>query len=421
MLFQSKVNEVISNTYQEWIDQNNVARKSEVIKRLDYYRSNQAEYIAEELAKHFANPEKLSPVFINIVRKIIDNLALTYCKPAKREVDGTEKDIGLFKEITKSALFDTAMKQASKLTKLLKTILIRPVWRNDRLELDILTGDILDVETGDSPRDLRKVMITHYPASNKIEEVTYSLWTPDTWQRLDYRMHVIEEKPNPYKRIPFIAMHDSMPIDSFWIEGGKDLVSAQEAINERLTDLCYTLRHQAFGVGYIKSSNYGPEGIGDISTLDIGPGTLVTLPTDPHAEIGFASTNMPIEGIIQAIEFIINETAIANSLSAHSLTAKPVNESGISKIVSNSELQEKRIDDIALFRSYEHALFDLIKTVWNAHNPGNRFSDKAVLNIDFAEIKQAEQEMDEAEKWEQLITMGQASMVWTLLCTETRI
>jgi len=405
MLFQSKVEGVVSGMFDNWLEMGNQQRKTNTAKRLDYYRSNQVDYIKEEIERFFAKPEQLSPVFINLTRKIINNLAQTYCKPAKREIDGTQSDNEVYQTISEGAAIDTVMKQASKLTKLLKTVLVRVVWRNGRIELDTLTGDILDVVTGDSPRDVLKVIVTH--TASKTEDVTYSVWTPETFQRLNYRGDLISEEDNPYGCLPFVALHDEMPTDGFWIEGGQDIIEAQTAINERLTDLCYTLRNQAFGVGYIKSGDHGP---GQPNSLEVGAGTLVNLPADPDSEIGYVSTKAPIEGAIKAIEFLINQTAIANGLSAHSLTTKPVNESGVAKIMGNAELLEKREDDIALFRKYEHDLFNLIKIVWNTHN-SKKISEGATLKVDFAEIKPPLADIDEHEKWERLISMGQASQI----------
>jgi hypothetical protein len=258
-------------------------------------------------------------------------------------------------------------------------------------------------------------MVTNWPDTGKAEDVTYSLWSAESFQLLDWRGNVIEEELNPYKALPFVPCWDSLPIDDFWVKGGGDLISAQDAINEKLTDLMYIIRQQGFGVGYIKSGNHGPTGTGALDTVQANPGSFVVLPTDKDAEIGFVSPEAPIQEVWETIQAIIQQTAIANGLSAHSLTAQLVSESGISKIVSNGELMEKRQDDIDLWRRYEARLFDLLKLVWNTHNPGKKFSDKAELSIDFAEIKQPSQEIEQSEKWQTLIDAGQASPVdWAM-------
>jgi hypothetical protein len=406
---------LMERLYADSKNQTASKRKNEAIKRTDYYFSEQDDYTLENMAAWMNEPETLNPLQINIVRKVIDNLSMVYFKPAKRTVNGTERDTELFTQIAKGAALDMTMKQASKFTKLHKTILLRVVWRNGTLEIDILTPDILDVVTGESPRDLKKVMVTNWPESGKSSDVTYSVWTPETYQRLDWTGNVIEEQPNPYGVLPFVVCWDSLPIESFWLKGGGDLISAQDAINEKLTDLMYIIRQQGFGVGYIKSGNHGPAGMGALDTVKASPGTFVVLPTDPNAEIGFASPDAPIKEVWETIQAIIQQTAIANGLSAHSLTAEPVSESGISKIVSNNELMERRQDDVDLWRRYESRLFELCKLVWNAHNSGKKMSDTADITVDFAEITQPSQEIEQSDKWQTLIDAGQASPVdWAM-------
>lgn len=414
MLWGSTVPQTMKSIMQQAQHAGTNARKADAIKRIDYYRSEQDQYTLDRIAQWAAEPEKLTPLQINIVRKVINTLAMVYFKAAKRMIS-TDADQKLFDEIARHAALDVVLKQASKYTKLLKTILLRPVWRNGQIEVDILTGDIVEVETGDSPRDLKKVLIIHYPASGKADETTFSLWTPELFQRLDWRGHVIEEEPNPYGVLPFVPCWDSLPIDDFWIQGGGDLVSAQDAINEKLTDLMHVIRWQAFSLGYLKTDSHGPQGVFSYNSLTIGPGKFVSLPAHKEAEIGFVTPQAAIQETWDVITGIIQQTAIANGLSAHSLTAQPVSESGVSKIVSNLELLERRQDDLELWRRYEQNLFELIKTVWNVHSPSRKFNSGSTLTVDFAEMRQASEENEQNEKWETLIENGQASPVdWAI-------
>ena len=52
-------------------------------------------------------------------------------------------------------MLDIKLKMAIPNTNLLKTILLQPVWRSGHVDMDILTGNILDVETGETPEDLK--------------------------------------------------------------------------------------------------------------------------------------------------------------------------------------------------------------------------------------------------------------------------
>jgi hypothetical protein len=334
---------------------------------------------------------------------VIGNLAMVYARDAVREVEGSKTDKELFNAIIRSSALPVKMKAASRYVKLLKTALIRPVWRRGRIDLDILTGDILDVTTGDSPEDLRSVMITHYPESGKQDEVEYSFWTDDEFKRLDYRGNEILTEPNPYKVVPFIPLWDRCPTSDFWLSGGDDLITIQEAINEKLTDLLYIIRMQGFGVGWIRK----PKQTG--ASIGINPGTLIELPED--GAIGFESQKAPIVDILEAISFLITQAAVSNGLSVSTLSTKVVRESGLAKVQGQRELEELRRDDIILWRRYEQNLFEMIRSIWNVHNPARKISLQASLNVDFYDPKPEISAKDQAETWEKLIELGVLSPV----------
>lgn len=402
MLFNSLTGQVVRASFVDAVNRATQARKDEASKRLSMYHDNQLEYIEQDLIKSFAFPEKLKPVCLNIVKKIINNLSMVYIDAPKRTVDGSETDKDIFTEIMSSTGLNLKMKLANRYAKLLKTILIRPVWRKGKMDIDILTPDVLDVEWGDTPEDIESVMITHFPESGKSTEVTYTLWTTETIQTLDYRGNVIASEDNPYSVLPFIPIWDRMPTSDFWLEGGDDLISLQEAINERLTDLNYVIRMQGFGQAYVK-------GISQQGDFRLGPGSVTVLPSD--GEMGFCSTHAPITDILEAIDFICKQAAITNGLSASIMSTQPTDESGVSKIVGNRELEELRRDDIELFRRYEAQLFDLFKIIWNTHSPNRKISDAATLQIDFYDPKPQTSPKDQASTWELQLEMGIISAV----------
>lgn len=393
---------IVDDTFRKVIIAANTARKADAEKRLAYYHDEQLPYLHDMLVAKFAEPEKLTPCFVNVVKKIVDLKARVYADDPKRIVDGTDSDKTLFAEIAEGCALNIKLKTASRYVKLLKTIMLRPVWRNGRLDLDVLPGDILDVIVGDSPEDILSVMVTHYGQNGRPEEITYSVWSVDAWERLDWRGHLIDGGANPYGVLPFIPLWDHAPTDAFWIAGGDDLVAIQDAINKALVDLLHTMEFQGFGVGWVR----GAEGGGN---LQAGPGALVELPE--KGELGFAATQAPIEEMVGAIDKLLKWAAVSNGLPASSLSTDPTDESGISKIVGNAELSEARSDDIALWRSYEKRLFDVIRAVWNYHNPGRTLSDAATFSVDFADPKPEASEKDQAATWELLLSMGLISPV----------
>jgi hypothetical protein len=381
------------------------ARKDESRKRLNFYHDQQADYLFARLQELFSEPEKLTLCYaVNVLRKIVNNQAVVYLADAHRELDGgTEQDKEILDEISESCALAVKMKVASRYAKLLKTVLLRPAWRKGRMDLDIITGDVLDVITGDTPEDLQRLLITHFPESGKSEEVEYSLWTPESISRLDWNGSVTRQDANPYRALTFVPVWDGCPTADFWLPGGDDLVNAQEALNEKLTDLLYVIRQQGFGVGWIKK---GKQGGGSIT---VDPGTLVELPE--NGELGFESQKAPIREIVSAIQFLIEQVAISHGLAGTSLSTKVHRESGSAKVAGNRELEEQRRDDIALFRRYEKNLFEAFRVVWNAHNPGRRLSPSARLKVDFYDPKPVISAKDQAETWDLLIGLGVMSPV----------
>ena len=401
MIF-SQAGNIVRQSFLAALNDSNRERKEAAAKRIDYYNNFQTEYIQEQLRRYITKTENMRPCFVNIVKKVINQLAMVYVQDATRTIiDGTERDQELFQSIERMARLGARWKQANRLSKLLGVVLLRPVFRNGRMDVDILTPDILDVSTGDTPEAIESVLITRYPTSGKFDEITYSLWTADSIKTLDYRGACTQEEENPYRVLPFVAVWAQLPQDTFWTAGAEDLVVLQEAFNEKVTDLLYVLRMQGFGIGYVKGMR------GELTHVDAG--TIFNLPE--NGELGFAKTQAPIDETLAVLDFLLKQAAVSNGLPASSLTTDPTEESGTARIASNRELEELRKDDIELFRTYERSLFNTLRTVWNFHNPTQKISEKASIQVDFFDPKPSIDPDKQAQMWDTLISMGVLSPV----------
>lgn len=396
--------ELVKAMYQKAILDADNRRKDEASKLLDYYNDSSLSYILDDIRARYVHPEKLYPCSVNIVKKIVRALAMVYMRDAVRSVDGTEQDRAILAEIETTAAMPVKMKQANRMARLLGVILLRPVWRNGRMDLDVLTPDVLDVETGDTPQDLQAVQVTHYSATGDANEVTYALWTSETVQIMDANGRQISEEENPYKRLPFVPCWRHPVGDVFWQHGASDLLMIQDAVTRLLTLAAYVLDHQGFATCYVK----GAEGrLAD--DVAMGPGSLVGLPRD--GEIGYVSPQAPAEKILAVVDFLLKQAAVTNGLPAATMSTEPTEESGVSRIVGNRELEEMRADDVALFAEYERQLFDVFRTVWNVHNPGRQISADAVFQINFADPRPTMTATEQISNWERLMALGLASPV----------
>ena len=377
MLFRSLIPQVFQKMNLQADSSANLARKTEASKRLNYYRGQQLTDLNTLLTSLFSEPEKLTKLALNIVRKVIDNLSQPYMQPPIRTIEGSEKDQKVYGEMIEQASLNLKMKQCARYTKLLGNTLLRVLWRNEQLDIDIITPNILDVEVGDSPEILSRALVTDYGNSSKIENVEYSLWDAESFTRLDYRGNTIYQEENPYKVLPFISIFAYPPDSSFWLVCNEDLISLQESLNLTLVDLKYLIQQQSFGVGFIKGEASG-------GSLRVDAGSLVEL--SENGEIGFVSQKGEIEQLLAAINEIQKWTAISYGLSAASMSTDPQQQSGISKAWDSKELAEARQDDVSLFRSYERQLFNLMRLIFNTHSK-EKLSESASLKIDFADPK----------------------------------
>lgn len=394
--------------YQRAMQECSSRRKDETGRMLDYYNDSQLSYMMADIQARYKFPEKINPVSLNLVKKIIHALAMVYLRDAVRSVDGTEQDKAILAEIETSAAMPVKMKQANRMAKLLGTILLRPVWRNGRMDLDVLTPDVLDVETGDTPHDLQAVQVTHYSPTGDANEVTYSLWTPESVQIVDANGRRVSEEENPYGCLPFVPCWGRPVSDFFWQRGAADLILVQDAVSRLLTQAAHTIDYQTSSVCFVK----GMEGR-TTDDLTLGPGSFVGLP--PGGEIGFVSPQAAIEKIMAVVDYLMKQAAVTNGLPAATMNTEVTEESGVSRIVGNRELEEMRADDVALFTEYERQLFDVFRTVWNVHNPDRQMSVDAVFQINFADPKPSMTATEQISNWERLMGLGLASPVDIIL------
>jgi hypothetical protein len=394
-MFWSKSKQITDEVCRTAVFAETKARKAEAVKRLDYYHGEQVDYLNDEIARTFQKSEKVKPLCVNIVKKIVDNLATAYISPPKREIEGTDRDKELFGQIAADSMLSIKMQDASRLTKLLKTAMIRPVWSNGRIRLDILTPDMLDVVTGDAPEDLEKVIVTHDPTGNT-KDVKRRIWTPDEVITTDYHFTELAREPNPYGALPFVPLWDSLPIgSSFWVKADGNLVNAQDRLNDLWTKLLLMIDYQGMGIFAMKGAKLN----GGLSPLDV-------VPLDENGDLKVVNPDPLVTETLEAIKELQREVAVNYGLSAAIMSTDSKAESGVAKLEDNRELLTKRDREIALFRVYEKRLFDLIKLVWNTNNPTQTFSEGATLKLDFAEVKKSLSETERRDVWERDLELG---------------
>lgn len=397
----SQANTITEQAYRKAVLHSNRMRKERTTQKLDYFHDEQGPYIMEQLRRIYTkSADKVQPVSVNIVKKIINLKSTVYLQDATRFIQGTDQDKQIYAEIETTANLPVTMKLANKYTSLLGNVLLRPVWRGSRMELDVLTGNVLDVVTGDSPQDIRAVIVEHFSQNGRADEITYSAWTPEEVRTLDYAGNVIATEPNPYGILPFVPIWNTPAQGDFWLSGAEDLILIQDAVNRSLSDLCRTLGFQAFSVAVMRGVS-----MKEHQGVTIDPGAVLAL-ENKDSGFDFKSPDAPISEVLDTVDRLIKWAALTNGLSASSVNTEIVEESGVSKIVGNAELEEIRRDQIANFASVEDQLFQMFRTVWNVHNPQRKISEGVTLRVDFYDPRPASSLSERVQEIQALAELG---------------
>ncbi len=384
------------------------SRKRAAELRLRYYLDRQSDDLLEQIKQRWSTPEDFRLFCLNVVRKVTDKRAMVYKATPFREFEGWAQDEG--EALYRSMAANVQLKKANRLTKLMKTTILRVGWNEvqEQPTLATITPNILDVLHEGDPENPTRIIVTH--PGERETETRYSDWTATSYRLLDYRGRrlPVDGNPdgvNPYGVLPFVPLFDRSPDDQFFLPGGDDLVEAQRAINVALVNLWRGLELQSHGQAWAAGLPAG-------DMVRAGPDRTITLPTD--GKFGFAAPNTPVEQVLKAIEFLIKQTAVANDLAANVFELDAKAESGAAKLAESRDLIEARADDLELWRGYERRLFETLKVVANTHQP-NSIPESASLTVDFGEVAESPDEVARLDAYQRRLDLGIWSPVDALM------
>jgi hypothetical protein len=376
--------------------QGSAARKAAAELRLKYYADQQSEDLLSAIRQRWSRPEDFRLFQVNIVRKIVNKRAMVYKTAPVRTFSGMDQAAG--EALYSSAGVNVALKKANRLVKLCKSCALQVRWSGTQFTIATITPNVLDV-VADDPIAPERIVVTR-PGEKQLD-TTYSDWTAETFQKLDWRGKPLpvpgnEDGRNPYGVLPFVPVFDAMPDGDFFLEGGADLVEAQRAVNVALVNLWRSIELQSHGQAWATGLPAG-------DAVRTGPDRAITLPEG--GSFGFASPGTPIEEVLAAIEFVIKQTAVANDLAANTFEIDQKAQSGTAKAADIRDLLESRQDDVELWRGYEARLFEVIKRVVNTHQPGT-IPEGASVSVDFGEVTDTISESDRLDAYQRRVDLG---------------
>ena len=363
-------------------------------KAYNYYKGR-----TEAYTKGFFSPSLNAQIpcpNVNITKRVIDRISLVYMTAPFREY--SNEDI--------AEMFHNKnhkMQRAERLCNLLECILIKPTWRNERIEYDILR-DWEPLFYDDDP--LNPSAIT-YPISIK-SSITDT--TPELWAYWDLDNHFLYEKGtgrklvaednpemiNPYSMLPFVECYrEGKPEASYFdTDASPDLIATNESINVAEFNKSANIMYQSFGFGYINGSNIEKE------QLEIGQDKWSFLGHDGNLNMVSPPNSVP------ALTDSVNESYKLLAQNYHisvSFVEGSTAQSGVALRLRNQELTDARKSDVERWRQIEKKLFE-VESRMMAVELGKDAG--FLLGVDYEESVEVLSDEEQRAKWDWQLANG---------------
>ena len=346
-------------------------------------------YFSDSLNKQIPCPN------INITKRVIDRISLVYMKAPIREYSN-ENTIDYFHQKS------LKMQRAERLCNLLECILIKPTWKNERMEYFI----IRDWEPMFDDDPLNPYAIT-YPLQVRSQVMDT---TPELWAYWDSEHQFIYEKgtgkkiiqeDNPeminfYGILPFVKCYrDGQPESSYFdTDASPDLIATNTAINVAEYNKNANIMFQSFGFGFITGSNIEKE------KLDIGQDKWSFLGHD--GSLNMVSPPNSVPALVESIESAYKMLAQNYHLSISFVDGTSA-ASGVALRLRNQELMDSRRSDVERWKTIEKNLFEVeerILIIETGRDAG------FLLGIDFEESTEILSDQEQREKWDWELSHG---------------
>ena len=363
-------------------------------KAYDYYKGRTEAYtkgyFSDSLNKQIPCPN------INITKRIIDRISLVYMKSPIRDYSNENTPDYFYQKNFK-------MQRAEKLCNLLECILLKPTWRNERIEYDIIR-DWEPLFYDDDP--LNPSAIT-YPLSvrSSVMDTTAELWA--YWDAENHFIYekgtgkkiILEDNPemaNPYQMLPFVSCYrDCKPESSYFdTDASPDLIATNEATNVAEFNKNANIMFQSFGFGYITGSNIEKE------KLDIGQDKWSFLGHD--GVLNMVSPPNSVPALTDSIKESYKMLAQNYHLSV-SFVEGTTAESGVALRLRNQELMDSRRSDVERWKKIEMSLFEVEERIL-----ATEITKDAgfLLGIDYEESTEILSEEEQRLKWDWELEKG---------------
>ena len=413
-----------------WAEEN--LRMAQAQRLLDWYNHDRdaiKEYCTLLAAKTFVETNDWEWPPLNFVTRTIKRQSLAYRQRPKRTLIDREsgepikpEDAAndIYADMMSNVDIDRRMKEAERMSRLLNTMHIEVVPRNNTIDWEFRLGNSTIVVQ--NPMDYlsySKLAYRWEPVDPDTLEPTlgFVYWTEDEHFFADesgrgYGMS-LEDGSNPYDgKIPIVIVRQ-LEQDDYWGRLGADLVDANESAMVQFGNAweiaLYQTHGQPFGVNITKN---------DGETVAVGPKNPIFV-RNVHKDmetpsLSFVAPESDVMNTLELIQRYLDWDAASEGLPRSSWATDVIEESGISKYMDNVEMLENRDDGIAQWVNIERELFETSVMVYNrwavAHGK-KPMPENITIDVVFPDASFPESPTEAATRWTVEITGNMASLV----------
>jgi len=363
--------EIIKDSLTNFKEEQAKARREEVRKFLDYYSGSLTDQYIEGYFKSDAFQE-IPHYNTNIVKKFVNRMSKIYTIGAKRNVNDKYVDL--------SSVKNARMKQMERMTRLLGTCATYVMYDEMEERFEYRPIYYFEPYFGDNPYKPQAIvypMMHGHADLSDTNDLMYAYWDSEIHMKFDDNGNIIEEIQHNLGVLPFVFTHREEQLDSFFVEGASDLVSANEHINITMTEMQLGLRFQMFGQPVVTGL------ISDNANVRAGSDEILTLPEGSNYDIVSPEGN--VRDVIENIKWQIELVALNNHLFVTFAQSGGEVPSGISLMIKDLERHEDFIDDKELYRQYEKDFYKVEYALSQTNNLG--LPEPSQFKVDFSEVE----------------------------------
>jgi hypothetical protein len=406
-------------------------RKTEATRRLSLLSDDWSDLLKTAVegqfhAKTRDNIKQLLDTTQNVFKRVVYLISQVYAYGIDRRAMVGEEPDARYAELMDNPVLDVKMSEVNRYSNALGECIVGIIPKDGGIEYIILTPDLVTVtQKPGSPTEIDtlsyEVAYVNTAGDSDIKRVYWDIYgnhrITDA-NGVDITAEELPDNPdgvNPYRDpenpghtiLPFVVFHASVPIWDFWNwTSGQDLVDGTLMIGVLLTYVNYLLKMNSFRQLLITGANVDklPDG------LALDPAFVLKI-TGEGASASVLDFNQDSRPIMEVVKDKLNSLTNAYGVSGDLYRSSAGGaSSGYALKLSREELYQRREEQVKVYKSYEHELFEKTRIVNNTAYPSSKISDNAEFSADFNETLFGENPTDIREQWKFDITIGAKSV-----------